>query len=123
MRQLVLLSVLLLGATWAAAQNSPAMGQTGSRQATTSHTTVEGCLSSSDGKYTLTDKQGNAIQLTGDTAKLADHVGHEVKITGVAATESGSPSSTASQSAAPESIDVISVKHISKTCKSGGMAH
>src|SRR5579859_5624676 len=43
---------------------------------------IEGCLSGSNGNYTLTDKNGTAYQLSGDTSKLADHVGHEVKITG-----------------------------------------
>lgn len=122
MRQLLLLSVLVLGVTWAVAQDAPATGQTGSQQASASQTTVVGCLSSSAGKYMLTDKQGNSIQLTGDTAKLADHVGHEVKITGVANSDSAAPSSTGAASA-PQSIEVTSMKHISKTCKSGGMTH
>jgi len=123
MRQLLLLSVLLLGVTWAVAQDAPATGQTGSQQAAASQTSVVGCLSSSAGKYMLTDKHGNTIQLTGDTAKLADHVGHEVKITGVASSDSAAPSSTGASASAPQSIEVTSMKHISKTCKSGGMAH
>ena len=52
----------------------------------------EGCLSGSDGNYTLTDKNGNSFQLTGDTAKLSEHVGHEVKVTGTASSASTSPS-------------------------------
>ena len=29
----------------------------------------------------LTDKNGTTYQLSGDTAKLSDHVGHEIKVT------------------------------------------
>ena len=129
MRHVLLLSVLMLGVTWAAAQtpgqspstdSSPSSAGQTAGQASSSHTTVEGCLSGADGKYTLTDKTGTSYQLTGDTAKLADHVGHEVKITGSAG--SGSAASAGS-AAGGQSLDVSSVKMVSKTCKSdSGMA-
>jgi hypothetical protein len=119
----------MLGVTWAAAQtpgqspstdSSPAAAGQTAGQASSSHTTVEGCLSGADGKYTLTDKTGTSYQLTGDTAKLADHVGHEVKITGSAG--SGSAASAGS-AAGGQSLDVSSVKMVSKTCKTdSGMA-
>ncbi len=87
--------------------------------------TVEGCLSGSSGSYTLTDKQGNTYQLTGDTAKLSDHVGHEVKVMGTegdagasASTGAGGSSSSMGGGAA-HSLQVTSVKHVSKTCQSG----
>jgi len=123
MRQLLILSVLLLGVSWAAAQNSPPSAQKGSTTAGAHSHTVEGCLSSSNGKYTLTDMHGKTYELTGDTSKLAEHVGHEVKITGTESSSNASPSSTASGS--EMALDVSSVKHISKTCKNAGagMAH
>ena len=119
MRQIAILSVLLLGVLWAAAQNSskPAPKASGAG----SQTTVEGCLSSSAGKYTLTDQHGKTFELTGDTSKLADHVGHEIKITGTES--SASPSSAGNPGTSSQSLEVSSVKHVSKTCKSGGMAH
>jgi len=125
MRYLLLLSVLLLGTCWAAAQNYPSQG--GSTHATSSGstTTVEGCLSSNNGSYTLTDSHGNNIALTGDTSMLSEHVGHTVKITGTTTTASTSSSGASSSGAmgqtnsSPQSIDVSSVKHISKTCKNG----
>src|SRR3984893_1517858 len=99
MRYLLLLLLLLLGASWAAAQNYPSQtspSQTSTSQTTPSdtgtETTVQGCLSGSAGNYTLTDKNGNSFQLTGDTAKLSEHVGHEVKVTGSASSASTSPS-------------------------------
>ena len=120
MRYLLLLSVLLLGASWAAAQSgSSQTNQTGEM-------TVQGCLSSSNGSYTLTDTKGNSFQLTGDTAKLSEHIGHEVKITGTSTSASPSPSGAASgtmgqtSNSSQQAIEVSSVKHIAKTCKNGG---
>jgi len=114
----------LLGASWAAAQNYPS--QTGG---TGSETTLQGCLAGTDAGYTLTDKNGTTFQLTGDTAMLSEHVGHEVKVTGVASSASPSASGAASgtmakgSSSSQEAIHVSSIKHISKTCKSGAMSH
>jgi hypothetical protein len=140
MRQLLLLlSVLLLGACWAAAQDSssqPSPSSSSPSQSSSagqssagggSETTVQGCLSGSNGSYTISDKNGTTYQLTGDTAKLSEHVGHEVKVTGTAsAAGSTSPSSggsaagASSGSASQQSLQISSVKHVSKTCQSGG---
>src|SRR5260370_14234092 len=88
MRHLLLLSVLLLGVSWAAAQNYPSQKTpTGAG----SETTVQGCLGGSDGNYTLTDKNGTSFHLTADTAKLSEHVGHEIKVTGTATSAPASP--------------------------------
>lgn len=131
-RLLLLLSVLLLGVAWAIGQDSTTPGSTASsqsQQARTSagETTVEGCLSGSNGNFTITDKNGTSYQLTGDTAKLSEHVGHEVKVTGVSgsAATGASGSAESSAGATGHSLQVTSVKHISKTCKSGGtgMSH
>lgn len=146
MRQVFLfLSVLLLGVSWAVAQGtsptSPSTSSPDSSAQTSSQTsasqtsaggdtTVEGCLSGSSGSYTLAAKDGTTYQLTGDTAKLSEHVGHEVKITGTANSAASSPSSGAASTSAgstssEKSLQVSSVKHVSKTCQagSGGMAH
>ncbi len=138
MRRLVLLlSVLLLGASWAVAQDttsptnsnsSASSGQTSSATASGA-TTVQGCLSGSSGNFTLTDKTGNTYQLTGDTAKLSEHVGHEVKVTGTTSSASastggtaagGTAAGTAGASGNSQTLEVSSTKHISKTCQSGG---
>jgi len=121
-----MISVLLLGLSWAVAQDSSAGSQGSNGSARTGaggQMTVEGCLSGSSGNFTLTDKNGTAYQLTGDTAKLSEHVGHEVKITGTSASADASGSQT-SASGAGQALQVTSMKHISKTCKSaGGMSH
>jgi hypothetical protein len=142
MRQLfLLLSVLLLGLSWAVAQDSTTQPSQGSASPTQSdstgsgqtsrtgagHMTVEGCLSGSDGNFTLTDKNGTSYQLTGDTAKLSEHVGHEIKVTGTTGSAGASDSNDAASAGAGagQTLQVASVKHVAKTCKSGspGMAH
>lgn len=44
--------------------------------------TIEGCLQSSHGEFTLTDSDGNVHQLSRYANKLAHNVGWEVQITG-----------------------------------------
>jgi hypothetical protein len=138
MRQILLLvSVLLLGLTWAIAQDttqgstSPSRGTNPSNSGQNAQTstggekTVTGCLSGSNGSYTLTDKHGTSYQLTGDTAKLSEHVGHEVRISGTPSSSGSSATSptaggTAGGTASGQTLEVASVKHISKTCSAGG---
>ena len=117
MRHLLLLSVLLLGTAWAAAQSNPSQqtsGKSGGQE------TVKGCLSSSGGTYTLTDKDGKTFQLTGDTAKLTEHVGHEIKVTGTVSAASASSSDAMGKTNAAQTLDVSTVKHVSKSCEGKG---
>ena len=65
------------------------------------------CLSGSDDNYKLTLDNGTTYQLTGNTAELKDHVGHEVQIIGKTAS-----SSMASSSAAASQQAVLEVKSI-----------
>jgi|SRR4051812_43939369 len=137
MRQLfLLLSVLLLGLSWAIAQdtttqpNSAAGSGQMSQSSANGETTVQGCLSGSSGSYTLSDKNGTTYQLTGDTAKLSDHVGHEVKVTGTSNSSASTTGSSGASGAASggtgsqQTLQVTSVKHVSKTCQAGsGMSH
>ena len=95
----VLISTLLLAACVAFAQNSSGYGsqdssQTTASQTTTSSTTspqssggnetLRGCLSKEGSEYYLTTLGANQgrYEITGDTAKLAAHVGHEISVTG-----------------------------------------
>jgi Protein of unknown function (DUF5818) len=80
-------------------------------------------LQGSSGSYTLTADDGTTYQLTGKTSDLSAHVGHQVEITGKtsgsSAPSGSSASSTPGASAAGGStLDVKSMKHIAKTCKS-----
>jgi len=117
------------GQSTTGSQTSPeasSSGQTGSSNAN-GNTTVEGCLSGSSGNFTLSAKNGTTYQLTGDTAKLSEHVGHEVKVTGPS--NSGAPNAggtatgtTGQASGSSQTLEVTSVKHVSKTCQNGGMS-
>ena len=93
-----------------------------------SGSSIEGCLNGSAGNWTLTDQSGKTYQLAGDTSKLSDHVGHQVRITGTdnssSASSSGSTGSSASSSAtgagsssgSQPTFTVQKVKMISSTC-------
>lgn len=138
MRKLSLVAaILLLSSAWVVAQSGTApsdqnpsstspSAQQPAQQPDTSQTsaggqTVEGCVGGSAGNYTLTDASGKTYQLSGDTSKLADHVGHQVRVTGdEGAGASGAASSGAAGGAAggSNSITVKKVKMISSSCPS-----
>jgi hypothetical protein len=65
--------------------------------------TIEGCLSGSAGNFTLTDQSGKTYQLAGDTSKLSDHVGHQVRITGSEGSGAGASESSSSSANPPSS--------------------
>jgi hypothetical protein len=120
MRHLLLFSVLLLGTFWAAAQSYPSQetsGKAGGQE------TVKGCLSSSGGTYTLSAKDGKTFQLTGDTSKLSEHVGHEIKVTGAVSAASATSSDAMGKTGAEQSLEVSSVKHVSKSCEGKGSSY
>jgi hypothetical protein len=152
MRKILLLSTILLLSSWAMAQYSGSQsgsdqgmnghgnmgGQTsmgGSQgsmggQANTDSqasmggqkTTVVGCLSGSDGNFTLTDQSGTAYQLSGgNTSKLTAHVGHTIAVTGMASNPNATPSGSMSAPAdSHATLTVSSFRHVSPTCSSGG---
>lgn len=75
----------------------------------------------------FTDKNGTVYQLSGDTTKLTDHVGHEIKVTGSTSASAVAPSSggtdTNTTGASKQALQVSSFKHVSKTCSNGDMSH
>jgi hypothetical protein len=135
MRYLQLLAVLLLATVWGAVaqedhqsptQPTPAQGYPSASQTAPANAggeqTMQGCLSGSDGNYTLMVRNGTSYKLTGDTAKLAEHIGHEIKVTGTVSSASTSPNtdtSAGTTASSGEEIQIGSVKHIAKTCQSG----
>lgn len=104
--------------------SSPTATQQTSQTATDSSTAIEGCLSGSAGNFTLTDQSGKAWQLAGDTSKLSDHVGHQVRIMGNdasssaagASPSSGAPASSGAGAASGSTFTVKKVKMISTSC-------
>jgi hypothetical protein len=131
MRAVLFFSVLLLGAAWVAAQSTPA--QSGQRSYNESATgdsgterAIQGCVSNGGGQYTLTKDQGKTFILVGDASKLEPFVGHEVIITGTRKS-AGNTSSPSGESVGTTSdqpnrpfLNVVSVRNVADTCKSGG---
>ena len=136
MKHLVLAALLCCG-LWAFAQtsNDAAQPNTGGQTAgapsassTSSGSmamTVDGCLSGSAGSYTLTDKaSGMTYNIAGDTSKLSDHVGHEVRVTGTMSGSGSSASSAANATASgntsamggQQTITMTSMKHVAASC-------
>jgi hypothetical protein len=148
-------AILLLSAVWAVAQSTPStppqsttpsssypstapsQSTTPDTSSTTTQTTttksetssdstaIEGCLSGSSGSYTLTDQSGKAWQLAGDTSKLTEHVGHQVRVMGsdggssAASSSSGNASASGGSGAsagAASTFTVKKVKMISSSC-------
>jgi hypothetical protein len=133
-------AILMLSAVWAVAQTSPSTPQsttpgaasspssTMPTQSTTpdasapatqsspistdSSTAIEGCLSGSSGSYTLTDQSGKAWTLAGDTSKLTEHVGHQIRVMGSGSDASSSAASSPSSSGASASGSTFTVKKI-----------
>lgn len=135
MRKLSLITaILLLSSAWMLAQSSTSptsqypssappsapsaaqdAQQTGTQAAKdAAGSTIEGCVGGSAGSYTLTDSSGKTYQLAGDTSKLGDHVGHDVKVTGTKASAAGAAASSAAGST--PTITVTKIKMVSATC-------
>jgi hypothetical protein len=110
MRKTVLTLVLLLSASWLLAQDN--MGKAGP-------TTIQGCLSNSNGQYWLTDSSGVKHQLSSHANVLKNHIGHEVAITGVEAVKTTDTTIQGGASSAKQIpvFRVQSVKHVADSCK------
>jgi hypothetical protein len=124
MRKILTLALLLLiSAVCLQAQAGyPESGTSQTSGKASDMTTIEGCLQSSMGQYTLIDKDGAVHQLSGAANKLGHQVGHQVELTGkpgirtIDSTPQGAGSSAAEQAV----LEVKSVKQIATTCKSAG---
>ena len=115
-RKLVMALSLLLCTGWLMAQEG-SMSKGQMDKGDSGQVKVEGCLQKSASGFTLTDTAGKMYNLQGDSAKISEHVGHEVMVTGTAG--SGSDSSM-SNSQSESVLQVTQLKHVSKTCKSEG---
>ncbi len=112
-KTLMLALALLVSAAWLQAQDT--MG----KSAGASSTTIEGCLKVAGGHYYLVESNGDAHRLSGYANKLKNHVGHDVKITGmhgektVCTTEQG----LGSTAHLVDVFKVQSIQHVADTCK------
>ena len=120
MRKSCFLAAILLLSVWAFAQTAPPAeqqsnaAQAASQQSGTDRAgnAIEGCLAGSPGSFTLTDSSGKIYQLAGDTAKLNEHVGHTLLISG---SQKGGADPQGGSSAQPTFV-VQKVKMVSSSC-------
>jgi len=119
----LLAATMLLSAIWVVAQSSTQNSQT-SPTGSADQSSIQGCLSGSSGNFMVTDSSGNAYKLQGDTSKLSDHVGQEVKISGKdlsSTASSGLPAGDKAPASAAQgghSFDVSDIQKVSDTCTS-----
>ncbi len=79
---------------------------------------LRGCLTGSDGNYTLTDHSGSIYHLVGGAAQLQNSVGHEVEVTGTPdARRTGASDDTATNTAS--SFQVTSAREVGARCDHG----
>src|SRR5271169_6626800 len=114
-KTLMLILVLLVSALWLNAQYADQPAST-----TSGLTTLQGCLTYTNGHYRLTEDNGTAHQLQSQAQKLTKHVGHEVTITGKPAIRSVDTTIQGAASSVKEEqvFRVSSVQHVADTCTS-----
>jgi hypothetical protein len=83
--------------------------------------TITGCLRNSSIRYSVVGQDGTVYNLTGDTGKLRNYIGHEVEVAGKPTVKSLSTTEKDIASTVEEipALDVKSVKELSKTCTPG----
>lgn len=113
-KTLIVTLVVFVSTMWLAAQDQMSKSSSGP-------TTIQGCLSYTDGHYRLTDSSGKVYQLSNEANKLTHHVGHEIKVTGmpgertVDTTQQGTASSVKEQPV----FKVKTVTHVADSCTAG----
>src|SRR5947207_12387217 len=112
MKTLLLVLALLSAAALLALQQESQPGTTPTDRPL-SQQTVQGCLQGGDHQFTLTDSSGTTYQLEGDTAKLREHVGHEIQVAGTVGRGSASSSNSTPPDDSQATIQVLDVKHLS----------
>ena len=117
-KTLMLALVLLISALWLPAQEGHPGADIWLAPEGRSPTTISGCLWSSGGHYTVTEKDGTVHRLTGSTARLSRYVGHEVEITGMPTVITLDTTVMHAASTVEElpALEVISAKQLSNTC-------
>ena len=123
-KMLCCLSFGVMCASLALAQDAPAPTAT-PVDASATASSIQGCLSGADGKYTLTqDGTSMSYKLVGTDEQLKKHVGHEVAVSGAVTGSAASASAVSAQgqtqptsaTAAGNSIQVTDVKMVSEKC-------
>ena len=121
MKKVYLIAATLLFGVWAYAQSTSPSEQQPTTQAN-SHAqaadkgqSIEGCLASSNGTFTLADKSGKTYQLASDTVKLDDHVGQTLRVWG-SEKKATDPAGASSLASASPTFTVEKVKMVAASC-------
>ena len=117
MRKILMLALLLL--CTACVQAQPA-NPSSDKDKASDVTTIQGCLQSAAGIFTLTESNGTTHRLSGYANKLSHQIGREVKITGAPGVKTIDTSQQNIEPSASEIpvFNVKSVTRIADTCKS-----
>jgi hypothetical protein len=115
---LILILLLVITALWLPAQEGNPGADIWEAPASTYPTTIDGCLQSSGGHYTVTGKDGTVYDLTGSTARLSRYAGHHVEVTGKPTVRTLDTTMIHAASTAVElpALEVDSAREISSTC-------
>jgi hypothetical protein len=113
-RTFLLMSILLLSATWTMAQYGGASDDGSHRGKNL--IIVQGCLGETVGTYNLTDPTGAIYALAGKTAKLKGHVGQTIRVTATSTPPMNVPGSMSEVTEMQPVLSVISFKRVSDVC-------
>jgi hypothetical protein len=118
MRKTSVLALVLCAAWLQAQEGYPSASE--KQKSSPELTTIQGCLQSAGGRYTLTESDGTEHRLSGYANKLGKQVGHEVEITGKPGVKTVG---TTQQNIASSAIEipvfyVQTVTHVADACKS-----
>jgi hypothetical protein len=126
MKRLILFCVglALLGSLTAFAQDTTKPSNDQATQDNTKAKTVTGCLQKGDqpDQFSITGEDGKSFDLLSSTVKLADHVGHQVTVTGSPTREAKAEEKKEGQvekAAGKEELGelrVTSLKMVSQSC-------
>lgn len=122
MHRILVLALALLVPAWLQGQQANPSKDTSTAPAKASGlATLEGCLQSVGGNYTLTESNGTVHHLT-YSSKLNHHAGQEVQVTGKLGVKTVSDTSYGAASSAELTpiFEVKTVTHVADTCKSPG---
>lgn len=113
-------SALLLAGAMGVAQTamSAPQDQDSSAASEAAGAKIRGCLSGSEGNYTLTDHNGTIYHLVGGDAQLSGSVGHEVQISGTPDSQRTSASDDTAANTA-SSFQVTGAREVATTCEHG----
>ena len=108
-KALGLISLLMVSAAMLCAQSGGGKA---------SATTMEGCLTTAENHYYLTDSSGKQTFLSGEANKLVHLVNHQVQVTGVSTVKTYDTTAAGAASSAVERpvFKVKSVKDVAPSC-------